>query len=232
MTNINIQKFYKFLGTGILVWILICGCLHQSKGYASEEKPSHFEIKKIVVVGFQSAMNQGEEPGVFRNSLSGAIYMSEPVSKAVANKMTNNLFKRLLKDHRYDLISPSQAMGVFSSLVSSDMVSDDMKILQKIGRAFSSDAVLAGYIYRWQEREGTNYAVNKPASVAFDLYLIRPSDGAILRKGGFDKTQQSLSENLLDMKTFIRSGGKWMNADKLAELGLDDLLNNIMKKSN
>ncbi len=83
---------------------------------------------------------------------------------------------------------------------------------------------MIGYVYRWREREGTDYSVNRPASTAFDLYLIRSHDRAVLWKGRFDKTQRSLSENILDMETFIKGKGRWMTVDRLAKLGLSNLM--------
>jgi hypothetical protein len=104
------------------------------------------------------------------------------------------------------------------------MGADTIRILQKVGKAFGCDAVLAGHIYRWQEREGTAIGVNRPASVAFDLHLVRPNDGAIIWRTRFDKTQRSLSENLLDAETFFQSGGRWLTAENLAILGLNKVL--------
>jgi hypothetical protein len=115
--------------------------------------------------------------------------------------------------------------------MNSNSTVDEIEIMKKIGIAFSADAVLTGYIYRWRDREGSEYAVKMPASVAYDLYLIRPSDGAVIWKGVFDVTQKSLSENLLEMDTFIEGGGKWMNADELAELGLRRLLGDLDTKN-
>ena len=83
---------------------------------------------------------------------------------------------------------------------------------------------MAGYIYRWKDREGSDYSAGQPASVAFDLYLLRSRDGVVLWKGRFDKTQRSLSENLFDIRTFIEGKGKWMTAADLAELGLTEML--------
>ena len=102
-----------------------------------------------------------------------------------------------------------------------------LEILQEVGKAFEADAILAGYIYRWREREGTDYAVDRPASVAFDLQLIRPTDGAVLWKMKFDKAQQSLSENILDLKTFLDGRGRWMTVEKLAMLGLRKALGDM-----
>jgi len=164
-----------------------------------------------------------------QSPISGAIFFAGPVSEEAVHKMTAILFECIVKAGRYDLISPGQARGVYSTLKLSDVVQGEIEIIQKIGKAFSADAVLSGYIYRWQEREGTDFAANRPASVAFDLYLVRPSDGSILWKGRFDKTQQSLSENVLDMKTFIKGRGRWMRAEKLAQLGLEGLLEELFE---
>ena len=223
------KKLYILIGSWIIPLILLNTACYSQRASVPEEKASQPTIKKMVVVGFRPAKSPGDKPGMIRGLLSGAVFMAEPVTKDVADRMTANLFDRLLKDKSYDLISPGQAMGVFSSLVSSDSAPDEIEIFQKIGKAFSSDTVLIGYIYRWREREGTDYAIDRPASVAFDLYLIRSDDGAISWKGRFDKTQRSLMENILDMDTFLKGKGKWMTAETLMELGLADLLEKLPK---
>ncbi len=107
------------------------------------------------------------------------------------------------------------------------MTKDVVEMLQETGKSFSSDAVLFGYIYRWRERVGKKYGVISPASIAFDLHLISTENGSILWKGSFNKTQLSLSENLLDLSTFIRSRGTWLTARELAQIGLEKLLGNL-----
>ena len=44
-----------------------------------------------------------------------------------------------------------------------------------------------------------------------------------------NKTQRSLSENILDMNTFLKGGGKWMRAESLAFLGMEELLGELLK---
>jgi len=147
----------------------------------------------------------------------------------VAQGMTGILFDRLVSDKRYELVSPGQAKGVIANIVSTDLDVnlEPRKFCQEVGKTFRADAVLVGYIYRWREREGTDYSVNRPASVAFDLHLVRPADGAVLWRGKFDKTQHSLSENLLDAQLFFQGGGRWMTAEKLAMIGLKKLLSEM-----
>ena len=60
--------------------------------------------------------------------------------------------------------------------------------------------------------------------MAFDLHMIRPEDGRILWKGKFDKTQRSLSENLLDWAIFRQGRGRWMTVEELALYGLGKML--------
>ncbi len=217
----------------LILWLCIVACaILNGACYLQEPKVSDKKkllqpvLRKVVIVGFEAAVTSGEKPEVFRDPLSGGIYMAEPVSRDVVQKMTTILFDGLVADKRYVLVSPGQARGVFSRIVASDkdVAMRPVKLFQELGKTFGADAVLTGYIYRWREREGTAYAVNRPASVAFDLNFVRPADGAILWRGRFDKTQRSLSENIFDLTTFLGGGGRWMTAEKLAVFGLKNLL--------
>jgi len=219
-------KTRQFFLLGIAAFFLLNGgCYHKNVPATGEERAIP-EIHKVVVVGFLPAMHQGDTADVVRDPISGSVFRAEPVPKGVSQRMTDVLFNRLVDDERFGLVSPGQARGVFSKLVDSDrnVGMAPVKIAQAVGRSFKADAVLAGYVYRWREREGGDYAVKRPASVAFNLHLIRPSDGAILWKSKYDKTQLSLSENLFDLSTFVEGKGRWMKAEKLAMIGLDKML--------
>ena len=224
MPNKNLRQFYLFTCLSIILLVALNASCQFQRGRTSQVKPTLFKPGKIVVVGFRPAMSHGEVPGVIRSPVSGAVFMAEPVPQGVAEKMTSKLFSRLVEYKGYELIGPKKANGAFESFLSSDQDMSDIETFQRVGQAFSADAVMMGYIFRWRERDGTDYSVNRPASTAFELYLIRPEDKAIMWKGRFDKTQTSLSENLLDMETFLKVKGQWVTVDRLAELGLADLL--------
>ena len=108
---------------------------------------------------------------------------------------------------------------------------DGIKIIQSLGKAVSADVALTGFIYRIHEREGSDYSAASPASVAFDVYLINVKDGSFLWKKRFDRTQKSLSENLLEFKSFLKFKGKWVDADTLAEIGLNEVINSMPLKN-
>lgn len=181
-------------------------------------------VENICVLGFKSALLGGEDSGIFRCPICGSTFTAEPVSETIAKEMTVDLFNHLKRIEKYSLISPGQAKGVYSTILSRNLTIDTIDMLKEIGKSFSSDAVLFGYIYRWKERIGTTYGVSSPASVTFDLHLVSTDDGSILWKGSFNKTQVSLTENLLDISTFIRSRGKWLTARELAGIGLEKLM--------
>jgi hypothetical protein len=83
------------------------------------------------------------------------------------------------------------------------------------------DAVLTGVITRYDNRQGTAIAVDHPASVAYEAYLISARDGEILWRARFDETQKPLFDNLLLAGRFFKGGGVWQTNDTLARLGLE-----------
>jgi hypothetical protein len=72
--------------------------------------------------------------------------------------------------------------------------------------------------------------VDRPASVGFDVHLIRLRDGKIVWTGKFDETQRPLSENLLKMGSFIRRKGSWLTAEELSSVGMDEMLKRFPKQ--
>jgi len=217
------------------LWILVASAL---TGACSSAGPTRDQdvtrlpaVNKIVVEGFSPALNPGEPSNWVKDPITGAVFWAEPVPAGVAEEMTDILFDKMVEGYGYSLVSPGQAQGAFSEILASDrgLQLDPVGMVREIGKSFGADGVLVGRIYRWLEREGTDYAVSRPASVAFNLILVRPGDGAILWRGRFDKTQQSLAENLFDMSTFLHGGGRWMTARKLALMGLDETLARLPK---
>jgi hypothetical protein len=216
---------------GILMASVLMGACSSAGPTRDQDVTRLPEVNKIVVEGFSPALNPGDPSDWLKDPITGAVFWAEPVPAGVAAEMTDILFDKMVEGYGYSLVSPGQARGAYSEILASDrgLQLDPLGMVREIGKSFGADAVLVGRIYRWQEREGTDYAVSRPASVAFNLLLVRPSDGAILWRGRFDKTQQSLSENLFDMSTFLHGGGRWMTARKLALMGLDETLARMPK---
>jgi len=212
-----------------IFFLLTNGGCQGGRAPVQTQAPPQPIIKKVVVVGFRAAISKGEKPDLVRNPITGTAFMSQSVPQDVVKWLTDQLFGMLVTDKRWNLIPPGQAKGIVESIVGSDtkVGISPLKMLQEIGKTFGADAVLIGQVYRWRERVGSDFGIESPASVAFDLSLVRPSDGAILWRGNYDKTQKSLFENLFDLKTYIKSDGLWLTAKKLSKFGLDKLLEDM-----
>jgi len=220
----NIFSKIKFSFFALFYILILSGCQYE-KSQIPPPKPFPSFKGKMAIAGFRPALTQGQAPGMVRSPISGAVFMAAPVSDSIVLQMNDMLLSLLMENKDYDLVSPSQVRGVFSRIISDDKYTlDDIAVIKKIGKAFNAQFVLIGYLYRWQEREGTEYSAKLPASVAFDLDLVQSETGDIIWKGSFDKTQQSLMENLFDFSFFFKSKGKWMTARQLAELGLSEIL--------
>jgi hypothetical protein len=207
-----------------LLFLFVTGC--GMKPAPVPEKQGAYSKEALAVVGFRAALVEGDVPQIVRDPFSGAIFWAEPVPPEVVREMTTELFERLKSRGDRAFIPPGQALGAYSRLASEDlgMALLPAKMLQEIGKTLGADLVLAGFIFQWKERQGTDYAVSRPASVSFDLHLVRSKDGKVIWNGKFEKTQQPLSQNILDLKTFLEGKGRWMTASKLASLGLDRVL--------
>jgi len=81
------------------------------------------------------------------------------------------------------------------------------------------------YIYRFEERKGSDFAVEKPAGVGFHIHLFE--NDSIKRIFVFDEDQRSLSENVLDIGKFLKRGAKWVTMDVLSQEGIEKGLNSL-----
>jgi hypothetical protein len=221
---------FKLLISALLLSMALTGFACQGRQVSKEEEPPMPVLDTIVVIGFRPALGPSQPPGLVRSPISGAIFSAEPVSETVADWLSEAFFEKLSKTDDRQWISPREAAAAFSQLASSNPTLTDRDIYVRIGKVLSADGVVGGHVYRWQEREGTAYAANRPASVAFDAYLLSAGDGVILWKARFDKTQVSLSENLFDIHTFLKAKGRWMTAAELAEIGLAEFVETFPKR--
>jgi hypothetical protein len=81
-------------------------------------------------------------------------------------------------------------------------------------------------VYRFQERKGGNFAVEKPASVAFHMHLMK--NKVVGKIFAYSEEQKALMQNLLTVGKFFSRGARWVTAEELAgegiNAGLDELV--------
>lgn len=193
----------------------------------TEVQPDVKGISTVALLPFRSIATENDTMrGSARDPVSGVIFRTCPAVPD-AERILEDIFSRKVtafKDFKW--IAGKPRTGLFP-----EFKLWKLEALQEKGSEMKADAVLTGHVYCFRERVGYPLSVEKPASVAFGIYLVRTSDGSILWRGIFDRTQQSLFENLLQASSFFKGGGKWVTAEELAEIGIDELLKTFPVKT-
>lgn len=98
---------------------------------------------------------------------------------------------------------------------------ETLEYWQSVGACMKTDYLLVPYVSRWQEREGGEWGVTRPAGVTLDLYLIKVATGEV-RRYHFEEQQQGLAENLLKGGRFFKRKGRWITPLEIAAEALEE----------
>jgi len=92
-----------------------------------------------------------------------------------------------------------------------------------VASQLGADALVLGEITRWVEREGGAAGSVRPAAVGLRVELFGAPDGKRLWQGEFDRTQQSLLENVLLTLRYPGGGTRWLTAEEFAQFAASEL---------
>ena len=96
--------------------------------------------------------------------------------------------------------------------------------MKEIGQRLGVDVLVFGNVKRFQERIGGPMTAKRPASVYFEVSMIDARSGQKVWYAIFDRTQKSLSDDITNIRNFIRGGGKWLTAREFAEIGIAETI--------
>ncbi|HET6459266.1 MAG TPA: hypothetical protein VFG29_00620 [Syntrophales bacterium] len=204
---------------------MVCGCQRASGVSTTTLKEDrNVSFKRIAVVPFQAVRQEDADIKTVRCPVCGLVFVTENYERGSETIVERIFLDRLKNEKSFVLIPPDRVGGIYEGVTAGLFKADLIEVLKKVGTELEADGIILAYVYRFRERQGFSLSVEKPASVAFEIHLIRVGDGTIVWKGIFDKTQSSLMENLLQIASFLKSGGKWVTAKELAAEGMDDVL--------
>ena len=215
-----------------LCWILILGLFFgcQSPVHVSEPPSAPLSFEKILVLPFKDASMTGGESQHPRCPVCGRVFISGEVADDAAIFLTDQVVSRLKSHTNYQIVYTGLTTASLTALYSANETTvAAKKALADRGRRHGADGVLVGFVYRYKERVGKGYGAESPASVAFDMHLIRVADGRMIWTAHFDETQQSLGDNLFQLGSFLSRGGRWVTAEELAKSGLEKILEKFPK---
>lgn len=196
---------------------------------------SAFEAPKTVVPEFDTAPNYQVKRGLqepeYKFSSVAVLPFGRPRSmelddavRARVNRLDELFVKRIRDYGHYRVASSLDVQRALSKQALTYVKRADLEVATLIGKDLGVDTVLVGEVTRWREREGGAIGAKNPASVAFQAYLFRVDTGEMLWKTSFSKTQQALSENVLEVENFLKGGATWQNSETLARLGVEEVL--------
>jgi hypothetical protein len=140
------------------------------------------------------------------------------------NTLIRLLHEKMEAMGTFKILPPEKVQEAFSQIERRQFEFKPMRSSIQLGRALNMDFIFIGVLFRYEERIGSSIGVEKPASVGFDVHLIRMKDEKMVWRGKFDETQKPLSENLLKIGSFVRRRASWLTAEELSSVGMDEML--------
>jgi hypothetical protein len=206
----------------ILVALLALSAACAPKAAHFSETPGEelWKPEKVAVLPYQLAIvninaNRAVSP------LNGAIHRSGEIISSARVVMDQILSEQLRGHTSLNLLDTAAAARSLDQHLS---LLPFRQAVMAAGRDMEADAVLIGFIYRLSQRVGEAFSAENPASAAFDLILLRVSDGQIIWSDSFDQTQVSLTENLLEIGQYAGRGLYWFTVEEFAQYGMEKIL--------
>jgi len=204
--------------------ILLAGCHYRQEAVTTAPE-GKIVFDRIAVVPFEQIVPEGAERGGVRCPLCGSIFTAtKAVGRPEAVVEARFLEQLQTQKPKFSIFSGERVAAVYGHVSTSSIKAPLRQVLSDVGRELGADGIVVGYVYRFRERQGESYSVKQPASVAFEIHLLRVEDGVVVWRGAFDRTQSSLMEDLLQVLSFYREKGRWVTAEELAEEGLEEVL--------
>ena len=226
-----IRRICSVLVKEIIPWCVIClialfaaGCSHSSASKAALPQSEKLVFHQLAVAPFQQTTPEMADINAVDCSSCGVFNQADRFPDHPEKFIEQNFIARLKANYNINTIPPDRVAGIYERYANILGQERPLAVLKKVGADLEADSIIYGYVYRYRERKGLPYAAEKPASVAFEIHLFRVSDGALVWRGRFDKTQTSLVEDVFQASAFVKGGGKWMTAKELAEEGIESIV--------
>ena len=140
------------------------------------------------------------------------------------NILTRLVYQKMEDMGTFKVLPIEKVEEAFSQIERRQYELRPMRSSIQLGKALNMDFILIGVLFRFEERIGSSIGAEKPASVGFDVHLIRMKDEKMVWIGKFDETQRPLSENLFKIGSFVRRRASWLTAEELSSVGMDEML--------
>jgi len=182
-----------------------------------------FGEPRLAVVPFQ--LEKYQDKDIVRCRSCGNILTGGPIEGDPTTQLTRLLWEHTQEKIKgFELLSPGQVEGAFNVYLAKEIEKTPLQLMITMGKQMGADYMLWGNVFHYQERKGTSYGVQQPASVAMDLHLLKVKDGKMVWRAQWDRSQKSLSENLLEVDSFLKRKMRWVTVEELSLQGFEEML--------
>lgn len=222
--SFNWKRYHPGIFGLLLLLFFICGC-HDSagvrKGTPAQRSSS---VSRLAVIPFQVIVPAEPDAKMLSCPLCNSAFQADHDTQPTAGVIVQDMVLESLRGQtQLSIITPNDAAEAYRHAAGVQQ-RNLTEVLQQTAKELGVEAVLIGYVFRYRELRGKWYSAEKPASVAFELHLVRASDGAVIWSGNFDKTQESLMENLFQLPVVFKRGIKWITVKELSAEGVSQLM--------
>jgi TolB-like protein len=229
------QMCMWMIGAGSLLIMLITGCV--PRPVTTHDQPMLPETgrESIAVMPFltgKHGSNIGEAIIITLDCAVSQLRFNTRDVRGGAGTTLTRYMQEVLKGRLGERMIPLEKVYRASDVLTRDQTVDTLRSLAtRLGEELNADHVVAGTVWRYRERVGTAGASSSPASVAFAVYIIRVTDGKLLWKTAYSRTQKPLSNNILHARTFFKQGARWLSVDELARYGISEVVEQFPYKN-
>ena len=210
----------KFLFLLFMVWMISPWSV-SLRAVRAETNP------QLAILPFFVERSNDPARGTILCPICKRVFQSGTVVPGSENYLTRLLYQKMEALEQFKIVSPQKLDEILIPSVKKNFEEKPVPSSIQIAKELDAKFILVGYLFRFEERVGSSIGVEKPASVGFDVHLFRIKDGAEVWKGGVDETQRPLSENLLQIGSFLRRKASWLTAEELSGVGMEELLKRL-----
>ncbi|MBI2964168.1 MAG: hypothetical protein HYY35_10475 [Deltaproteobacteria bacterium] len=137
------------------------------------------------------------------------------------------------------MLSDAAALHSQWSVVAAAQVRDALRAIpaaedpeEKAGAlaaAVQADAGLTAKIAHYRERVGSDYGISEPASVSVQVLATPAGRKQAAWRAEYTFTQEPLAYNLWNLWGVLRGGPRWLTADELARIGIEEAVDRLAR---
>lgn len=194
---------------------------------SSEERVPAVFFKRIAVAPFLVGHRQPHMDESLDDTLScpiDEICVEDPSIQSNAGPMLMRMVHAALK-RRFDqhVVPLDQVQTAYSGIRLDGAKDSPRTMALQMGDSLSADLMVVGTVWRYRDRGALAGFPDKPASVAFALYVVESKTGRQIWRGVFDMAQEIALRDMAKFTQRIKMGLKWLSADELARHGVKEV---------